>query len=300
MAKTLKATHQGNLKIANVEIPAFVLEDGRRLISQNGLQRALGMSLGGGTQGERRVSALIAKISNQGLNLEDLAMQLNNPIIFYPEFNGRSVYGFEATILADLCESILEARDKQMLLPSQQRYAKASEIMMRSLAKVGIIALVDEATGYEKDRERGALQKLLERILEKEHGKWIKTFPDEFFETIYKMRGWDWKQATKGQKPGVIGTYINDFVWSRLAPSVLKELNERNPVTEKGYRKYKHPQFLNVDHGHPLLKEHLASVIALGKASGHNWKNFQRLINRAFPKYGDTIEIPFEEVQEIE
>ena len=170
MSKKTKATHQGMLTIANIEIPAFVLEDGRRLISQNGLQRALGMSLGGGTQGERRVSALLAKIHNQGLNLENLNMQIDNPIIFYPP-QGRSVYGFEATILADLCESILEARDKKILIHSQLRYAKASEMMLRSLAKVGIIALVDEATGYEKDRERGALQKFLEKYFNHLHQK---------------------------------------------------------------------------------------------------------------------------------
>ena len=108
---------------------------------------------------------------------------------------------------------------------------------------------------------------------------------------IFKMKGWTWSYAS-AKKPSVVGHYINDFVYSRIAPQILKELRERNP-THTGGRKAKHHQFLTPDYGHPKLKEHLSILIALGKAAGYNSRNFDRLINRALPKYGNTIEIPY-------
>ena len=88
----------------------------------------------------------------------------------------------------------------------------------------------------------------------------------------------------------VIGTYTNNIVYERIAPQVLTELKKRNPPTETGHRKHRHHQLLTGDVGHPILKEHLASVMALMQAST-TWDRFMRLINRALPRYGDTYEL---------
>jgi P63C domain len=99
------------------------------------------------------------------------------------------------------------------------------------------------------------------------------------------MKGWNWSIANKGQKPQVVGHYINNYVYSRLAPQVLTELRKLNPKDDAGKRKGKHTQWIDIDFGHPKLKEHLSVLMALARASGHNWKNWDRMVERALPKF---------------
>lgn len=106
---------------------------------------------------------------------------------------------------------------------------------MRAFAKVGIIALVDEATGYQDKRAQNALAKILEKFIAEEMQPHTKTFPEEFYRQIFRLRGWEWKPWTV-KKPGVIGHYTNDIVYERLAPDVLDELKRPNPTNEAGNR----------------------------------------------------------------
>jgi len=57
-----------------------------------------------------------------------------------------------ATKLIEICDKYMEAAELEMLKPSQGKLAKQAGIIMRSCAKIGIIALVDEATGFQKLR----------------------------------------------------------------------------------------------------------------------------------------------------
>ena len=199
--------------------------------------------------------------------------------------SGQYAYGYEATILVDICEAVLDARENGVLQKQQLHIAKRCEILMRGFARVGIIALVDEATGYEKVRAKSELAKILEKYIAKEYRAWTKTCPEEFYELMFKLRNWKYDPKSV-KRPSVIGRYTNDFVYERLAPGVLYELQRINPVTEKGYRKQKHFQWLTGEIGHPDLKDHLAGVMALMRASA-NWNNFYRLLKRSYPKFNE-------------
>lgn len=96
-------------------------------------------------------------------------------------------------------------KQKTSLGVNQQTVINRCDIIVRALAKVGIIALVDEATGYQEDKNRAKdeLQKFLNQFLTEEASKWVKIFNDSFFEMIYKMRGWDWENIHK--RPAVVG-----------------------------------------------------------------------------------------------
>lgn len=59
--------------------------------------------------------------------------------------------GYEATTLIEVCDALIQARNDDLLAPSQAFLAVQAEIIMRSAAKLGIIALVDAATGYVED-----------------------------------------------------------------------------------------------------------------------------------------------------
>jgi len=178
------------------------------------------------------------------------------------------------------------------LLASQRHIAERAEILIRGLATVGIIALVDEATGYEEIRENSALQKILDKFLTSEARKWSKTFPDKFWKKLIKIKGYPNYMALK--RPSFVGHWINDIVYSRLAPGVVEKLKEINPRTTKGYRKSRHHQHLTADHGVPELRDHLTKVMVLMDAAA-NSREFTRLLNTSLPRFGDTLELPLDQ-----
>lgn len=302
MAKKILEAKYGSpdrpLKIGEIEIPCYVLENGKRVIVQRGLYKALGITRGGATSekykefgGGARLIRFLEQNSLTALINKDLGMVLKSPITF--SFNKVEYYGYEATILQEIVRAISKSYLKGTLPERHAEIGANAEMLDDAFAKVGIIALVDEATGFQQVREKDALRQFLESFLNEAQGKWIKTFPDEFFEAIFKMKNWTWYYANSGKKPQVVGHYINDLVYSRIGPSVLEELRLRNPKDEKGNRKSKHTQWLTIDYGHPKLKEHLNILIALAKASGYNWTNFKRLTQRALPKIGSPLELEF-------
>ena len=158
---------------------------------------------------------------------------------------------------------------------NQQQVAQRCDLLIRGLATVGIVALVDEVTGYQELRDRAALKAILDRYLLAEHAKWAKRFPDDFYKEMFRLRNWQW-QGMKVNRPSVVGKYTNDFVYDRLAPGILDELKQLNPKNEKGTRAVKHHQYFTADVGHPALQSHLTGVVALMRAASH-WDQFKRL-----------------------
>lgn len=268
------------LRIGDLEIPCYVLSDGKRVLHQRGMVSALGMSRGSSsTSGGDRLAKFV-----QGERLQpyvaNVLQAVTKPIKFYAT-NGQLAYGYEATVLADICEAVLKAREEGKLQKQQAHIAKQCEMLVRGFARVGIIALVDEATGYQDDRARDALAKILEAFVAKELQKWVRTFQADFYKELFRLQGWPFTGKT--QRPAYVGRLTNDLVYSRLAPGVLDELRRLNPPDEKGRRKHKLFQHLTPDLGHPKLVEHLAVVTALMKAST-SWEQFKELLDRAKPK----------------
>ena len=171
--------------------------------------------------------------------------------------------------------------------------AARAEILVRGLATVGIIALVDEVTGYQEIRDRNELNKILDRYLMVEYAEWSKRFPDEFYQQIFRLRKWEWR-GMKVNRPQVVGHYTNDIVWSRLAPGVMEELEHLNPKGEGGNRPVKHHQWLTNDIGHPKLQDHLTGVMAIMRAS-LKWSDFQRALQRAYPRIHTNLELPLDD-----
>ena len=281
------------LRLGTMEIPAYVLEDGRRVLSRNGIQKAIGYT---GKSGEM-LNRFVTK--KNGFPAEIVA-GVSNPIKFTRIDAGGALpitNGYEASLFIDILNAIIDLNRAGVLNDNQKVYAEMADVIVRAVAKVGIIALIDEVTGYQEVRGKDILQEFLSKFIKDEAGKWIKRFPDEYFKLMFEMKGWTWNYAST-KKPGVVGRYINDQVYARLAPFVLDELRRKNPPNEKGRRKTKHHVWLTEDVGHPKLQEHFAVLIALEKAAGKNWNNYQRLLARALPKHGQTIEINFPDQEE--
>lgn len=295
--KAMYGSDKTPLKLGDTEVPCYVLEDGTRVLSGRAIQKAIGYN---GSSGDWLKKFVLQKKISQAINPEIIA-GLSESIKFERRDSGGSqpiTYGYEATKLIDLCDALIDLNKAGVLNDSQKIYAEQAEMIIRAVAKVGIIALVDEVTGYEKDKGAGDLQRFLQKFLDEEKGKWVRTFPPEFFEAIFKMKDWTWKQAST-KRPSVVGHYINNYVYSRLAPQVLTELRKLNPKDDKGNRKGRYPQWINPEFGHPKLKEHLSILVAFAKATGYNWNNWNRMVERALPKFekdgSQEVELPLDD-----
>jgi P63C domain len=292
------AIRKGVLKIADVSINCFILSDGRRVISGRGMTNAIGMK--GRGQGFARISSL--KVVNSFENNE-LALAIRNPIKFLggsPKVDEASD-GFEAVILQDLCDALLQGRAAGLLTTEAElRYASFAEALIRSFAKIGIVALVDEATGYQSERPDDALEKYLALLIGQELATWSKKFPDEFYKNIYQLKGWIWPGMGKNRY-SVCAHYTTDLVYERLAPGLLQELKRITPKNDKGQRKERFHQWLTQDIGNPMLSQHLHSIIMfqrLAIANGHTWAKFVKSVDKVLPKKGSTLELPFADSDE--
>ena len=232
-----------------------------RVLSQRGLTTAVGLNPNAGYRIPHLMRSRAIKPHVDKL----LMPAIEKPIPFKNPTGGGTVYGYPATLLVDICQAVLAARDAGRLTGRQLDVAARCDILIRSLAKVGIIALVDEATGYQRIREERALAAILEEFLDKELQPWTRTFPFTFYEQIFRLKGWG--NAAEVKRPSVIGHYTNDFVYDRIAPGVLDELRRRNPVLPQGWRKNRHHQWFTPEFGTPRLKMHLEAVTALMRAA---------------------------------
>lgn len=274
-----KAEYTGSIRFGDYEIPCAVVEiNGKpvRLV----VQREVVGLLTGSKKGilDRYLSAknlepfLPEKFKNKTLD----------QAAYVVEINGKKAHGYDGEDIVDFCGMYLQARKAHALLPSQVKLADQSEFIITVLAKTGITALIDEATGYQQVRAIDALQAYLEQLIRKELAAWAKRFPDEFYEQMFRLKSWPWS-GKSSRRPMLAARLTADVVYSRLGPGVLDKLREKNPPNEKGKRKHRHHQWLTDDVGHPMLAQHLYAVIGLMRMS-QTWDQFMSFLNAAYPR----------------
>ncbi len=288
-----KATHEGSIRLGDVEIAVAVLENGERVITQSGFMRALGRARQAkGRQYYRGDVNLPAFLTAQNLkpyiskDLEVTSSQLEVRLA-----NGRKAFAYSADLLPDVCDVFIRAERDLELKDNQKHIADRAHIIMKGLAHVGIAGLIDEATGYQEVRDKRALQAILDKYLRKEFAAWALRFPEEFYKQIFRLKNWEWR-GMKVNRPQVVAEYTKDIVYRRLTPGILTELEQRNPTNEKGYRRARHHQLLTDDVGHPALAQHLHAVMGLMRAA-KTWEGFKALLDAAFPKHGDNLKFDF-------
>jgi len=288
-----RATHTGTLKIGDAEISCAVLSNGTRLLTQAGFLEALGRSPNPKGRSQQVADGLPPFLATTSLStlIDQEIKDATVPVVFRTSSGGKAL-GYRAELLPKVCDLFLEARRQRLLTTQQSQIADKCEGLVRALAKVGIVALVDEATGFQDERDRDALHQLLALYLSEEKLAWAKRFPDEFYRQLYRLKGWRWPTGTA--RTPYIGKITNKIVYDRLPAGVLAELQVRNPTEPgTGRRKWKHHQFLSEDLGQPDLRDHLLQLVAVMRAS-KDWKTFERLFEAAFPRRGTQIEMELE------
>lgn len=282
------------LRIGDVEIPCYVLSDGTRLLAQRGLQKGIGLSEGGGHQGERRIAAFMAKLEEKGIDIRNLTARSNSPIRFIPPHGGNPADGYEATILPDICAVIIDADQRGKLDKRLKRLAQRAAFLQHGFATIGIIALVDEATGYQSFRDSEALQSILDHYIGRELAKWAKRFPDEYYKQMSRLKGLTYNPASS-RGPMVLAQITIDLVYDRIGPGLTKELQlRRQEVLQTTGKRGRLQQLLTEEVGHPALQHHLSGITfaARGFRDG-DWDGFSHFMDRVSPAYNRTLLLPF-------
>jgi len=294
LLKAIAGANDTPLQLGDNTLECYVLEDGSRVFSGNGLQKALNFpgSAGG--------SALV-KMLNTGKLGEKLTHDIIDKIENRKEFvrpgsGGRlsRTYGYDATLLIDICNLLIECREKGILTPKQEEYARTAQVIISSVAKVGIIGLIDEVTGYQHQREKDELQKILQAYIAEDLLPWQKRFPDIFYKELFRLNGWDYTLGSIKRRPGVIGTWTNKLIYEQLPPGVLNELKERTPKSAAGNATARYHQSLTEDIGEPNLSAQINKTVTLFQLSdnmAHMWTQFKKLQERQAGQV--QIDIPF-------
>jgi len=284
MDKKRQITHEGQLDLGGNIIPCFVLDDGTRVLSSMQMQYALHMIEEPKT-GHKAASRLPEYLAQK--SLKPYLYKENNDVGYEPiiGYKGNQKYNcYKATALADICDAFLEARKSINLSPRQKIIADQSEILMRGFARVGIIALVDEATGYQYDRERFELEKILNAYVAKEVLKWQLTFGLDFYKEIFRLWGVPFTPNNIRRKPRFIAVLTNKYIYKQLPDGVLERIKEVTPKTKSGNYIYRFHQSLTPEIGREHQKKLIHEVTALATVSDTK-EDFQRLFEKRFADY---------------
>jgi hypothetical protein len=245
VAKMPYSMYPGKLTLGNIVISCHVLDDGRRVLTQNEVLRVL--------KGRNaRTTSLSTYLSHlDGFNPE----KLSAPAPFRIPGLPISALGYDATLLIDICDAYLVARDRGQLTEAQEQIALTADIIIRSCAKVGIIALIDEVTGYQQVRAKQALQLKLQAFIADELQEWARMFPDEFWHELARLESVHYSAR---HRPLRWGKYVMAFVYDAIDPDVGKMLRAKNP----------NPHFLQNHHQWLRKFGQEAVRLQIGKAVG--------------------------------
>jgi hypothetical protein len=289
--KIPQAIKDGTLNLAGWQnIPCWVLSDERRIISQRSFMQIIQMPTSVKIPIGERISQLLDPRNLHSSSATEFIATIENPIRFFTT-DFVSAYGYEGGIIVDFCNAILYARRAKNLAGAALDYADQAERLLAAIGKTGIVALIDEATGYQEIRDRKALEILLDSYLRKEFSAWAKRFPDEFYMELFRLKGWEWRGMTLN-RPSCVGTYTNELVYARLEVGILRELQVRNPwSSEKKRRAGYHHCLLTDDLGAPALAQHLHTLIHMMRGfEDKKYNRFVEFIDRSLPKKGHDIQ----------
>jgi hypothetical protein len=308
-----QASHDGPLPIGDVVLAAAVLPTGKRLLSQGTFLKALGRSRTpkAGTGGFSTVDALPFFLQAEVLKpfiTEELRVS-TTPILFKFKSGGRAI-GYDALLLPMVCQvyqklhasltgrlagnDVADITQARKTFNQYKHIIEACAALESGFAQRGIIALVDDATGYRGDQLKEDVLRVIAAYMSPNLLTWTAKFKPPFFEEIYRIHGWEYKPGT-AKHPQYTGTFITKYVYEPLPPGVLEEMKTRLPKNEKGNRKANLWQTLSTDTGIPHLDRQINDIYLLMRLSA-NKDEFKGHFERIF---GEQLQLRLQVLKEL-
>lgn len=243
----------GVLPIGDDGLSVYVLDDGRRVISRTGATTSLTGTPGGDLESYIKVAALRPYLP---VDLEDQMIEFVLEGVTH-----KTVRGITAETFLEICRAyVTAAQDSALQTDRQKAIAAQAAMFLAAVAKVGLIALIDEATGYQYARAEDALQIKLRMYLEDEMRKWEKTFPDQLWAEFGRLTGWS---GSVNQRPKYWGKLVMELVYDYLDKDVADWLRENAPEPRHGQNYH---QWLSGQYGLKRLTEHLWMLVGMAAA----------------------------------
>lgn len=294
--KMLKSSHQGELELNGYKISSAVLEDGTRVLVNRSLASAFGIKGSGNywaKKKEQKSAMLPEYLSAKYLEKyikPDLFEKLSKPIPYINK-QGVETEGVPAELLADICDVYVKAGENGAFKNNPEIPENSYNILL-AFSKVGIIALVDEVTGYQHERENDELQKILHKYIAPELLPWQKRFPDIYYKELFRLNGWDYTVKGIQKRPGVIGKWTNTLIYEQLPQGIIEELRKITPKSADGNYTARFHQNLTLDIGEPNLTQQINQIVTLFQLSdnmSHMWEQFNKLKQRQ----NGQLELPY-------
>ena len=292
MENKKQISHEGELHLGGMSISCYILEDGTRVLSGNAMQNALKLQDESDNASGTRLARYLNQTTLKPFIYKDKAPGHFDPIVCYK--GEQKINGYEATVLADICEAFLDARKNIKLSARQRIIADQCEILIRGFARGGIVALVDEATGYQYERERFELEKILNAYISDEILKWQLTFTDDFYREIYRLWKLPFIPKYIKNKPSFIGKLTSKYIYEQLPKGVVDRIKEKTGKTEKGNWKYKWHQALTPEIGREHLKKQIIEVTTLMSIS-QSKEQFDSLFQQKYNTTPVQLQLEFNE-----
>ena len=252
--KIPRAQFAGTLQVGDSSLPCYVLEGGQRIFSTRGILESLGYKANANPQGVFHASTIQPYMLAAGDPFD------SEQVVEFITDRGSRARGFDVEKFMDICHVYSEALEGGGLTGRNLEAAMKANAIIRACSKIGIIALVDEATGYQYARAENALQFKLKLYLAEEMRQWEKTFPDDLWIEFARLTQWD-GQPTKN-RPRYWGYLVMDLIYRYLDPEIAKYIKENKPKPQKGQNYH---QWFNADIGMKRLIEHINRVIGMAQ-----------------------------------
>jgi hypothetical protein len=269
------------LRLAGLITPCYILEDKRRVLSQRGMIELLGMSKGGskgvGTDKSSSGDRLALFMGQERLKpfvSKELSAGIDDPIKFVPPSRSKMAYGYDATLLVEICKAVVSAWRSGALRKQQEHIAQRCLDLTLAYATSGIIALIDEATGYQEQRPSRELEAYANLFISKQPRDWRKEFDAEFYEPLCKMLGIPYDKKKGPPQNPRLRDATSRLIYCRLAPGIKTALLAANPRKKNGNRQHKHHQYLTEDVGVKRLTDVMTTVKDLLKV----FTNYKQLV----------------------
>jgi hypothetical protein len=260
-----RATHKGSFKEEfGTDVDCYVLDDAQKtaVISQRGMGGALGLSVSGNA-----FPRLLASKTMTGIVGAELRQKIDKPLRFQWGTGGAEqppaiIHGFDATLLIDVCNAVLQADAEGKLSKRYQNVARNARIIRNASSKAGIKGLVYALAGFDATKEE--VIAAFKFYVREEARDYEKEFPDQLYEEWYRLyqlpklernKPWKFMHLTVGQ------------VYRPLAKSNGKilELTKAQRENSKARWKKLH-QFLS-DIGVKALRTHLGQLLGIARIS---------------------------------